>query len=202
MKRRPRGIKLEPYRRRVNESESAVVKDRLQEWANSDFLTAAELWPELPESISDRDADVWEPLIALADIAGGHWPETARRTAVSMVATSKEKNASLGILLLGHIRDAFEDAQALSTNDLLAKLHEMENAPWSNIKGLPIDGRFLSRMLRKYDIEPPRAIRIGGQVIRGVNRTDFYDSWERYLPAQVASAPNTSEAGEPSDELF
>src|SRR3546814_17356925 len=35
---------------------------------------------DLPEGIEDRDADVWEPLIAIADAAGGKWPEAARRS--------------------------------------------------------------------------------------------------------------------------
>ena len=40
--------------------------------------------PGAPEGIEDRDADVWEPLLAVAELAGGHWPERARVAAVPL----------------------------------------------------------------------------------------------------------------------
>jgi hypothetical protein len=42
-------------------------------WAHSFNL----IWPELPSEIQDRDADVWEPLVAIADAIDGIWPERA-----------------------------------------------------------------------------------------------------------------------------
>ena len=39
--------------------------------------TSSSRWPQMPAGVEDRDADVWEALLAVADEAGGHWPETA-----------------------------------------------------------------------------------------------------------------------------
>jgi Protein of unknown function (DUF3631) len=50
-------------------------------------------WPEMPDGIEDRNADVWEALIAIADLAGGDWPERARRAAVALVAASQSGQA-------------------------------------------------------------------------------------------------------------
>jgi hypothetical protein len=30
----------------------------------------------MPEGVTDRSAEIWEPLLAIADTAGGHWPDT------------------------------------------------------------------------------------------------------------------------------
>ncbi|GAA3299756.1 hypothetical protein GCM10020295_38730 [Streptomyces cinereospinus] len=40
-------------------------------WAQSVRDQVDGVFPELPEGISDRPADVWEPLLAIADAAGG-----------------------------------------------------------------------------------------------------------------------------------
>jgi hypothetical protein len=108
-----------------------------------------------------------------------------------MAAASKEKSSSMGVLLLSHIREAFAAAEGISMADLLSKLHSMDTAPWANIKGQAIDGRFLSRVLRKYEIGASHAVRVEGQVVRGFMRGDFYDAWERYLPATTTDAPTT-----------
>jgi len=47
----------------------------------------------MPDGIADRDADVWEPLFLIADAAGGHWPDTARVTAVTLVTAGKRRAA-------------------------------------------------------------------------------------------------------------
>src|SRR5256886_7189755 len=54
--------------------------------------------PDLPAGLSDRATDIWEPLVALADLAGGDWPQKARQAAVSLSATAHESNP-IGTLL-------------------------------------------------------------------------------------------------------
>jgi hypothetical protein len=38
-----------------------------------------ESWPDLPPEIQDRNADIWEPLIAIADEIGGVGRRRQRR---------------------------------------------------------------------------------------------------------------------------
>lgn len=198
MKRRRHDQRVEPYRRRVNGAESDHHFLTLSEWVDSvrgDLETA---WPELPDEIQDRDADVWEPLIAVADAAGGEWPTTAREAAVEAVTESKAKPASLGVLLLADIRKVFGDQDRMSTTDLLDALHEMDTAPWSSIKGEPIDARFLARTLDRYEIQPSK-IRIGEATVRGYHRRDFADAWERYCPTPSAAEAEHAEHPEHDD---
>ena len=89
-------------------------------------------WPDLPATVQDRDADVWEPLVSIADLAGGDWPELARRAAITLTAQAKETDASLGVRLLTDLRIVFDAAAAaeLQTAVLLERLRAIDEAPW------------------------------------------------------------------------
>jgi hypothetical protein len=93
MRRRHAGERVEGFRRRIHEIEGWNLRDQISVWAEA---AAADVkWPALPPEIADRDADVWEPLLAVADLIGGEWPQRARAAAVALVAQSKEVEPSL-----------------------------------------------------------------------------------------------------------
>jgi hypothetical protein len=183
MKRRRPDQKVSPFRRRVNEPEANDLREAIAELAAIIRPTVEDAWPELPEGIEDRDADIWEPLIAIADAVGGHWPYTARATAVEMVAQAKQKPATLGIRLLSDIRQALGNEDRIATADLLDRLHAIDAAPWANLKGAPIDARFLAQKLKDYGIETGKQIRIGTRTMKGYLSSQFADAFARYLPA-------------------
>ncbi|WP_247647388.1 DUF3631 domain-containing protein [Arthrobacter sp. E3] len=195
MKRRQHGQKVESYRRRVNAPEAATLAEQLAEFAENVRMEVSEAWPDLPEGIEDRDADIWEPILAIADAAGGHWPDTARAAAVVMVARAKEKPATLGIRLLDDIRTAMAGMDRVSTNHLLDALHAMETAPWSNIKGEAIDSRFLAKVLSKYEISTNNTVKIDGRSAKGYLRSHFADAWSRYLPT-VTEVTEVTDSGD------
>jgi hypothetical protein len=158
MRRRAPGEHVEPWRPRVNHPEAYALRDRIAAWVASEAVIdrlAGDYWPEIPEQVTDRDADVWEALLAVADLAGGDWPERARVAAVALVAASKQRAPSLGVLLLRDIRTVFTevDADELTTEELLTALNSMEESPWATIRrGEPLDGRKLSQKLSNYGI--------------------------------------------------
>ena len=88
MKKRAPNEKVDPFRRRRHAGDIFPVRDRLADWIASAREQFEDAWPELPDTITDRNADVWEPLIAIADAAGGDWPSRARVAAVALVAQS------------------------------------------------------------------------------------------------------------------
>lgn len=177
MRRRAPGERVEPYRRRVHSAEGKTLHDSLAVWADSVIEQLTDAWPEMPEGINDRDADVWEPLLAVADAAGGHWPERARVTAVTL---SKVATPSIGILLLTDLRLVFGDLDVMATEAILTTLHEMDESPWAEIRGKPLNDRGLATRLRRYDIKP-KVIRVGDTTHRGYSRADLFDAWNRYL---------------------
>ena len=60
--------------------------------------------PDVPEAMSDRAQDMWEPLLAVADVAGGTWPARARQAAV-VLSAEEEQRPTLGVQLLIDVRD-------------------------------------------------------------------------------------------------
>ena len=198
MKRRPSGVRLEPYRRRTNGAEGEVLKTRLAEFVSSVFAELATAWPVLPEGVEDRNADIWEPLLAVADVAGGRWPDLARDAAVSMVEEANEKPVTIGIRLLADLREVFGADDRLTTVEILERLHSIDTAPWANIKGEPIDSRFLARMLSKYEVPTGNTIKLSGKTHKGYERKHLADAWDRYLPAPAS--PNIGDQGDQGDQ--
>ena len=137
----------------------------------------------MPPEVVDRDADVWEPLVAVADLAGGKWPEAARNAAMVLAALgrSEREEESYGIRLLADMRTVFGNDEAKTTLAILDRLHKMDESPWASIKDKPLSDRGLAVRLRHYGIKP-KTLRVGGATPRGYLREDFKDAWERYLP--------------------
>jgi hypothetical protein len=179
MRRRSPAERIEPWRRRINAPEAEKLADRLAEWTTA--CQHLVRWPDMPDGIEDRPADVWEPLLAVADLAGKHWPERSRRSAVALVAQSSDHGGSLGVMLLRDLRDIFGDADRLPTEIILARLIKLEESPWGDLRGKPLDARGLARRLGKYGVQPKR-MRDGESVVRGYEAAELSDPFNRYLP--------------------
>jgi hypothetical protein len=189
MQRRSATERVEPFRRRVELHAGHALRDRLAEWADSIQDRVTDAWPEMPEGIADRDSDVWEPLLAVADAAGGDWPKRAREAAVALVADAKASTPSLGIRLLADLRLIFGDRDAMSSADILASLLAIEEAPWGElVAGRPLNQRGLARRLGEYGIKS-RTVRIGTATPKGYLREDLWDAWMRYLPSVEPPPP-------------
>lgn len=190
MRRRAPHERVEPYRRRINGPEAEKIGARLASW----IAGIEPQWPEMPDEVTDRDADVWEAPLMIADAAGEGWPERARVAAVALVADARASTPSLGILLLADLRKVFGHREVMSTEMILNDLHAIEESPWGDIRGKPLDARGLSYRLRGYGIAP-RNVRIGDTIPKGYRREDLHDAWERYLPLpQESSATSATSA--------
>ncbi len=189
MRRRAPHERLESFRRRQHGQEGEGLRDRLAEWAGKVQHALADAWPDLPDGIEDRNADVWEPLLAVADAAGGDWPGRARAAAVAMVTDATQRPASLGVRLRADLRAVFDQdgADVLFTATLLERLIAMEDSPWGDLRGRELDSRGLSRRLGEYQTVAgnriaPTTVRIGDRTAKGYHRADLLDAWSRYLP--------------------
>jgi hypothetical protein len=185
MRRRHAGEAVEAFRRRLHEAEGWRVRDQVAAWSASAVSDIT--WPELPEQIVDRNADVWEPLVAVADVIGGDWPVRARDAAVALVSEVRDAEPSLGIRLLLDLKQVFAEADEVASKQLLQRLHSLEESPWSDLKGKPLDERGLAYRLRQYGVKP-RTIRVGSTTPRGYVKADLLDLWARYTPATSATS--------------
>jgi hypothetical protein len=185
MRRRAPGEMVTPFRHRVHAAEGHQLKGRLVAWGArvEDAMTAAR--PEMPPGIEDRDADVWESLLAIADAAGEDWAKRAREAATMLVAAAKEAEPSLGIRLLADLKTVFDTStlDALPTEIILSSLKALPESPWGDLKGKPLSDRGLASRLRQYGVKS-KVIRVGEQTPRGYARADLHDTWVRYLPPQ------------------
>jgi hypothetical protein len=190
LKRRARSEHVERFRLRKVRPEAEQLRTDCETWAQAHIPILTEMEPDLPEELDDRAQDIVEPLLAIADVVGGEWPERARRAVIALVgSTAREDSDSLGVRLLRDIKSVFdeEDKDRLSTSTILEKLHEADEAPWGSLRGEPLDARGLARFLKPYGIQPEQ-LRIDEGKVRGYRRGAFKDAWERYLCAPPEKA--------------
>lgn len=189
MRRRAPSERIEQFRMRIHEPQGTVLRDRLAVWAEAVGPQVGEAWPELPPGVVDRDAEIWEPLLAVADEAGGHWPDTARRACVALLKVAHDREVSLGVRLLADVRTVFGDQDAMATVDILEHLNSLDEAPWGDLYGKKMEPRALARMLSRYGVKST-SVKDGGRVLRGYRREVLWDAWERYLaPASADALP-------------
>jgi len=173
--------------------------------ANAERLRTAD--PELPDALSDRAQDGAEPLLAIADAAGGDWPSRARKALVKLHADRTEDGESWGVQVLADIKTGFGDRGQIRTADLLACLKADDEAPWGSWGrgdgGL--DPRGLANLLRPYGIRSAD-VHVeddeGRKTLKGYARADFEDAWDRYLPPDPGSirAKRANGSTEPKTE--
>ena len=194
MRRRLASERIEPFRRRLHQPAGTELHNRLVDWCSTVSEQVGLAWPDMPDGVTDRPADVWEPILAIADAAGGHWPDTARTACVELVKVGESREASLGVKLLTDLRAIFGEQEALSTEAILTGLCVIEESPWADLRGKALDARGLARRLHQYEIAPVK-VKVDGKALKGYRREHLWDAFERYLPL----TPGQGEPGEPQE---
>lgn len=140
--------------------------------------------PALPDALSDREQDNWEPLLAIAGCAGPEWIARATHAALKLSGAANAAQSAANELL-ADIQHVFESRRAdrIKTADLIAALVEDDEAAWATWnKGRPLTPRQLGRMLSGYGIRS-KDIRNGYEVAKGFTLEQFSDAFARYLSA-------------------
>lgn len=199
LKRRAPGEHVERFRRRRAESEAEPLREALASCCEQLIEQLSEARPDLPDELGDRAQDVWEPLLAIADLAGHDWPERARRAAVELSSAQEVEDESAGVQLLAGIHRIFNERRVdrLSTTELLDALCADDEAPWGDWHGRPLSARSLAKLLRRFKVRP-RTVRFDdGTTAKGYLEEQFEDSFIRYLGlvsvTSVTTAPLSQE---------
>jgi putative DNA primase/helicase len=166
--------------------DSAVIlancKRMAARWALDYLETLRSADPTIPRTLNDRAADNWRPLLAIADLAGGDWPNRAREAAIALSGSTDDE--SLCIQLLADIRRIFQDSAVdrLRSQDMVELLAVESDRPWAEYRnGKPITQRQLAVLLEPFGIES-RTIRVGKRKTpKGYYRGHFDDAFNRYL---------------------
>jgi Protein of unknown function (DUF3631) len=157
--RRKKRERVARFRFRQVAEETVLLRRAVAVWADSAISALRDARPPLPESLDDRAAEIWEPLLAIADAAGGSWPEQARKAACVLHHADMEAE-SLGVLLLHAIKETFEGLDKEEKNpppvdlfvgerqrkidyiltvDLLVALVDRDAEPWGGWWGTDVE---------------------------------------------------------------
>jgi len=198
LQRKPRDVSVARFRLRK-------VKPRCEEVAltvahalagKNDEI--ARMDPHLPDELNDREQDTWELLFAIADLAGGHWPELARNAALKVSREAQDASETIGEHLLADLRDVWgADEPAIPTKVLLERLIALEEAPWSHWFGREIDARFLAQTLKRYGVTSKK-VKYGGQSLKGYRWEHLAPVWDRYVSTDAVPLVELGEPREPS----
>lgn len=189
MRRRAPGETVEPFRERDAEPEAEPLRLDLAGWVDSIAGALSLARPDMPDGVNDRPAEVWEPLLAIADAAGGDWPERAREACRYFVLNADPGELSLGVRLLADVRRVFAAAAVdrMHSADLVDALVHLEESRWADLYGKPLDVTRLAAELRKYGVQSKNVRAAAGAVAKGyavAGSDGLADAWQRYLPDQ------------------
>ena len=187
-----RSLKIELTRKLRSESvfklrrRGTGVLDKLAQqcarWAADNIADLVNADPTVPESINDRAADGWEPLLAIADQAGGAWPQRARQAAIKLSGggydlDSESVGAQLAHDVLAVIGEHESVGERIPSKSLTTWLVGIEDGAWVEFKNERSLTQFqLSRLLRKFKIKSHHGERANWysrqELVAGLSRYD------------------------------
>jgi hypothetical protein len=166
---------------RIKRLEPGPLKEGCERFVAEHAQEIATATPEIPAGLNDRAADIWEPLLILAELAGGDWPETARRAAVELSANAEEQNPVGAFLVDILVLFTHYKVDRMFSRTMVEGLKSFGERPWSVwTRGKQVTELWLSQQLRPYGIRP-RTLRIEEERGKGYVREDFVETWRRYI---------------------
>jgi hypothetical protein len=140
MRRKAPGEQAAPYRHRRDRPGLQTLAERLSAWLRANLAKLEHAEPAMP--VEDRAADTWEPLVAVADYAGGRWPDRARTAVLTLTAEAADHGqVSTRVRLLADCRTAFGTDTALATAVLL----DRPGRTVARLRPVRLDGRETGR---------------------------------------------------------
>src|ERR1022692_1626590 len=152
-------VAIEGWRDRIHAPEAARLSEALAGWARAATVQLVTAYPALPEGCQDRLADLWEPILTIAAVAGGDWPERAEAAFRELgSARGGEPVIPPGLQLLTDVRAVWPEGQhRMSTADLVAALLAAPGsgwaATWRDPAAIP---RELAALLSPYGVSPKK----------------------------------------------
>jgi len=167
----------------------ATLQDQALAWVTAHTESLRTARPVIPAGLEldDRACDKWAPLLAIADVAGGHWPTTARTAAITLSYSGGAPDETKVSLLLADLRDMFaqNNANKLSTTDILKRLAKIDERPWTCCKtGRGLTPFELARVLTQFSVKS-HTLRFGKKTAKGYSAADLAPVFARYAAQPV-----------------
>jgi hypothetical protein len=185
MQRKPKAAKVARCRRR-DCAEFADLRRQALRWATDNLETLQAAKPALPDALNDRACDNWEPLLAIADLAGAEWARKARDTAKALSGDGVAADDDDGVELLQDIRTVFDATidDVVFTKVMIAHLVADSERQWAAYGRAhqPITDRQVAKLLSPFGIISG-TVRLGDATAKGYHRSAFAEAWSRYPKA-------------------
>jgi hypothetical protein len=152
----------------------------------------------VPPCGNDRAQDNWFPIFAIAQLAGGEWPDRVLSAYLMMESPDYDKDDSVAVMLLADIKTVFDEVSRdrIHSDELVNHLTAMDDRPWPEWKhGKPMTKASLSRLLKPHKIKA-RQLKVAGSNLNGYEKSMFKDAFDRYL--SVDTPPQNSTTLQPS----
>jgi chemotaxis protein histidine kinase CheA len=136
----------------VDDAEFAVLRRKFARWAADNAPALKQAKPALPVGFNTRAAMNWKLLLAIAELAGGDWPERAREAAERL--TRKGRLPSDGVKLLAAIKTMFAESgkKVIASKTIIAELVKNPTDIWVAYNhGGAVTQRQVAHLLSAYD---------------------------------------------------
>jgi Protein of unknown function (DUF3631) len=199
LQRKPKTARVQRCRHR-DTAEFIELRQKCLRWATDNLHKLAGAEPGLPNALNDRAADNWEPLLAIAELAGDAWANKARAAALALAGD--DDGDDLGVDLLHDARAAFAAVgdQGIFSRELVAALASDPERPWATYgkNEKPITDRQVAKLLGPFGIASTTIHRPSGAHAKGYRFEDFLAAWESY-PAPSAPSKSGQSLSAPSE---
>ena len=182
-----RATRAYPHLRADRDPVGEDIRRQCARWRDDHLSALREADPDVDTRIH-RNADVWRPLFAVADAAGGEWPEKVRAAAnaLAAVAGTIDTGETLGTMLLADVRAVFAqrgDPDRIQSKVLDDALSDLPERPWESMPktGKAITAQARGRMLARYGVSAETLRFDDGRDAKGYKRAAFADAWNAYL---------------------
>ena len=167
-----------------DDEEFINLRRKLARWSADNATAIKELKPLLPANFRNRRAANWRLLLAIAERAGGAWPQQACEAAERLSRTTRKP--SWGVQLL-HAFAAIcaTGRREITSEEVVSELTADPTSEWVEYKrGGPITQRQIAHLLQQYDITPVAIHPTKSSTVtrRGYKFLQFEDAFARYLP--------------------
>jgi len=200
LERKKKEEHVERLRRRRADAVLTPLQRKAARWAKDNMERLRECEPEIPSDLSDRACDLWEPLLAVADIAGGDWPKRARDAALAL-SLCRVEETGIKVELLADICAVWDsrDEDRMPSRDLVAALVEMKDRSWAEWRGRPLTQNGLAYLLKGFEIYPKDYRFPDGTKGKGYERAAFQDAIARYVPRRGLGTGDVSHLSRPEN---
>lgn len=188
MRRKTKAEKVEPWNLAAAGALEPLRRQAAR-WATDNPDSVRLAAPQPPDLGSDRAADNWIPLLAIAKVVGGTWPTEALKAA-NWLSSRLPEDESPVEALLADIQAVFgaKKSEQMSSRDMIRGLSGMEHRPWAEWKhGKPMTAIQLANELRPFGIRPGTIRLKNGKTPKGYKLAEFKDAFERYVAKSDAT---------------